>query len=107
MEEADATYLEVFRKLLADGQDIAFERSCYAKDDRDEWRKMAEETGARVLLVFLRVKDKEVLWERICKRSKAEKTADNALEISRETFDMYWKGFEDPENEDEVVIDVI
>lgn len=107
MEEADATYLEVFHKLLADGQDIAFERSCYAKEDRDEWRKIAEEAGARVLLVFLRVKDKEMLWERISKRSKTEKTADNALEISRETFDMYWKGFEDPDNEDEVIIDVI
>lgn len=107
MEEADAIYLETFRKLLAEGKDIAFERSCYAKEDRDEWRKIAEEGGARVVLVFLRARDKEALWDRICERSKAEKTADNALEISRETFDTYWDGFEDPDGEDETVIDVI
>ncbi|KAJ4985039.1 hypothetical protein SVAN01_09482 [Stagonosporopsis vannaccii] len=107
MEEADATYLETFRKLLAEGQDIAFERSCYAKEDREEWRKIAEEGGARVVLVFLRAKSKEALWKRICKRSKTTKTADNALDISRETFDMYWDGFEDPDGEDEIVIDVI
>lgn len=107
MEEADAIYLETFRKLLAEGKDIAFERSCYAKEDREEWRKIAEESGARVVLVFLRAKDKEALWERICKRSRAEKTADNALDISRETFDMYWDGFEDPNGEDEIVVDVL
>ncbi|KAF3010047.1 hypothetical protein E8E13_011518 [Curvularia kusanoi] len=43
--EADAIYLDTFRKLLAEGKDIAFERSCYAKEDRDEWRKVAEEGG--------------------------------------------------------------
>lgn len=106
-EEADVVYLETFRKLLAEGKDIAFERSCYAKEDRDEWRQVAEEGGAKVVLVFLRAKNKEALWERICKRSKAEKTADNALEIDRETFEMYWDGFEDPEGEGEVVIEVV
>ncbi|KAH6625183.1 ATP/GTP-binding protein [Boeremia exigua] len=106
-EEADAIYLETFRTLLAEGKDIAFERSCYAKEDRDEWRRIAEERGARVVLVFLRAVDKEVLWERICRRSRVEKAADNALDISRETFDMYWEGFENPTGENEIVVDVV
>lgn len=56
--------------------------------------------------MFLRAKDKEALWQRICKRSEDDKTADNALAITRETFEMYWAGFEDPKDEGEVVIDV-
>jgi predicted kinase len=107
MDEADRVYLDTFRRLLAERKDIAFERSCYAKEDRDEWRKIAEDAGARVVLVFLRADDKEVLWRRICGRSAAEKTADSALDISRATFEMYWDGFENPEGEGEIVIDVI
>lgn len=107
MEEADNVYLETFCRLLAEGKDIAFERSCYAKEDRDEWRRVAEDAGARVVLVFLRVKDKEGLWDRICERSASEKTADNALDINRKTFEMYWDGFEDPVSEGEIVIDVL
>ena len=106
-DEADVVYIETFRRLLAEGKDVAFERSCYAKEDRDEWRRIADEGGARVVLVFLRARDKEVLWERICRRSKAEKTADNALDISRETFEMYWDGFESPEGEGEITIDIV
>lgn len=107
MDEADEVYLDTFRKLLAEGRDIAFERSCYAKEDRDEWRKIAEDAGARVVLVFLRANDKEVVWKRICARSAAGKTADSALDIDRATFEMYWNGFENPEGEGEIVIDVV
>lgn len=106
-DEADVIYLDTFRRLLAEGKDVAFERSCYSKEDRDEWRKIAEEGGARVVLVFLRAQDKEILWDRICKRSERDKTAENALDISRETFEMYWEGFENPEGEGEIVIDVV
>ncbi|KAF3046918.1 hypothetical protein E8E12_007463 [Didymella heteroderae] len=107
MDKADEVYLDTFRRLLAEGKDVAFERSCYAKEDRQEWRKITEDSGARVVLVFLQAKDKEVLWTRICTRSAAEKTADSALDISRETFEMYWNGFENPEGEGEIVIDVV
>lgn len=106
MSEADEIYLDTFRRLLVERRDIAFERSCYAKEDRDEWRRIAEDAGARVVLVFLRANDKEVLWRRICARSAAGKTADSALDIDRATFEMYWNGFENPEDEGEIVIDV-
>ena len=106
-DEADVIYKETFLKLLAKGEDVALERSFYAKQDRDEFRKIAGEGGARVVFVFLRAKDKEVLWERVCKRSAREKTADSAFEISRETFEMYWNGFENPEGEGEIVIEVV
>lgn len=106
-DEADEIYLSTFLKLLDEGKDIAFERSCYAKVDRDEWRRIAEEGGARVVLVYLRAREKEMLWERICRRSEGVKTADNALEIARGVFEGYWEGFEGPEGEGEVVVDVV
>ena len=102
--EADVIYEQTFRKLLTEGKDVALERSFYAKEDRDEFRKIAKEGGARVVLVFLQAKDKEMLWDRICKRSARMKTADSAFDISRETFDVYWSGFENPDGEDEVVV---
>jgi predicted kinase len=96
--------------LLARKEDVVLERSFYAKEDRDEFRGIAEQGGARVVLVFLRAKGeqgKEVLWERICRRSEGVKTADSALFIDRETFEGYWKGFEDPNGEGEIVVEVV
>lgn len=105
-DEADVVYLQTFHKLMAEGKDVILERSFYEKQDREDFRSMAEKYGARVVLVFLKAKDKEVPWERVCRRSMATKTADSALDISRETFDMYWDGFENPEGEGEFVIEV-
>ncbi|KAF2822014.1 putative ATP/GTP-binding protein [Ophiobolus disseminans] len=108
-DEADITYRARYRALLADKKDVILERSFYAREDREEYRKMAHDGGARVVLVFLKAEGdegKEFLWNRICKRSNRGKTADSALDISRETFEMYWRGFEDPVGEGEIVVKV-
>ncbi|UPX17303.1 uncharacterized protein EKO05_0007669 [Ascochyta rabiei] len=105
-DEADTIYLQTFYKLLAENKDIVLERSFYSKQDREDFRLIAKQHGARVVLVFLRAKDKEVLWNRIGTRRLNEKTADSAFDISRETFEMYWDGFEDPEGEGEIIIEV-
>ena len=109
MGEADTLYLSTFTELLVMKQDVILERAFYAKEDRDEYRKLAEEAGARVVLVYLKAEGgagKEVLWKRICDRSKEEKTAANAFKISKETLKKYWEGFEEPVGEGEVVIQV-
>lgn len=106
LDEAGAIYLARYKALLAANEDIILERSFYAKEDRDEFRGMAEAAGARVVLAFLRAKEKEVLWERIVKRSQGAKTAHSSFDISRETFDMYWAGFENPVGEGEIVVEV-
>ncbi|KAF2029221.1 P-loop containing nucleoside triphosphate hydrolase protein [Setomelanomma holmii] len=108
-EEADLIYEATFRRLLAEKQDIICERSFYAKEDRDEFRKIAQEAGARAVLIFLKAEGeegKELLWSRICKRSEGTKTANSAYDITRETFEMYWSGFENPDGEGEIVIEV-
>jgi hypothetical protein len=48
-----------------------------------------------------------LLWERICRRSEGVKTANSSLDIDRETFEGYWNGFEGPDGEGEIVIDVV
>ncbi|KAH7068054.1 ATP/GTP-binding protein [Paraphoma chrysanthemicola] len=108
-DEQDEIYMSTFRALLDEKKDIILERSFYAKEDRDEYRGIAEKAGARVVLVFLKAEGesgKECLWTRIRQRSKGIKTADSALDISRETFDYYWNGFENPDGEGEVVVQV-
>jgi predicted kinase len=107
--EADEIYLSTFRTLLAEKKDIILERSFYAKADRDEFRRIAEKAGAEVVLIFLKAdgeQGKNVLWERICRRSEGVKTANSALDIDRGTFEGYWNGFEGPIDEGEIVIEV-
>jgi hypothetical protein len=66
--KSNEIYMSTFRALLVEEQDIILERAFYGKKHRDMYRRMAEEAGARVLLVFLKAEDaqgKEVHWERI------------------------------------------
>lgn len=105
-EEADDIYLKAFQTLLQKREDIIVERSFYAKSDRDEFKSMIEDGGGRCVLVYLKAMDKETLWQRICDRSKEEKTANSAFLISRERFETYWNGFEGPDGEEEVVLEV-
>lgn len=75
-------------------------------------KRTVEEKGGRWVLVCFRVRDKEVLWRRIEARRAARegmeegKKGDAAYEISREVFESYWSGFEWPEGEGEVVVEV-
>lgn len=107
MDEAGAIYDAEFFKLLEAGCDIVLDRSFYAKEDRDDFRSRVDRLGGRVVLVFFKPTDKEVSWNRIVERSTQTKGANNALDISRELFEVYWAGFENPEAEGEIVIDVL
>ncbi|KAK8088432.1 ATP/GTP-binding protein [Apiospora hydei] len=105
-EENDAIILQRFHSLLEQGRDVILDRSFYAKEDRDEFKRIVEEHGGRWALVFFKAVDKETLWERIRHRSAQPKEANSALDISRETFEMYWDGFEDPQGEGEIVVEI-
>jgi len=106
LEEADKIYSDTCRHLLREGKDLVLDRSFYAKEDRSEFKKIVEDAGGRSLLVYLKAFDKEELWKRICKRSAQEKEANSAYDISRDVFEKYWYGFEEPLGEGEVVVDV-
>lgn len=105
MLEADEIYHARFRQLLRDGRDIVLDRSFYDKADRDEFRTAVEEAGARCVLVYFRA-SKELLWKRICERRARGIDADSALEISESLLDSFVDGFDVPDGEGEIVIDV-
>ncbi|KAK6842882.1 hypothetical protein PG987_003742 [Apiospora arundinis] len=106
MQEADTIFQERFRSLLDEGRDVVLDRSLYAKEDRDKLKQIVGEYGGRWVLVFFKALDKEGLWARIRHRSAQPKGANSALDISRGTFEMYCDGFEDPQGEGEIVVEI-
>jgi len=108
MEEAGLIFDDLFATYLRDDKrDLILDRSFYAKEDRDDFRERVESLGGRLVMVWFRPTDKEVSWQRIVARKSEDKTANNALDISRNLFDTYWGGFENPAGEGEIVIDVV
>jgi predicted kinase len=105
LDEASEQLMTTFKELLTKRQDVILDRSFYSKKERDEFLRVIDQLGGRRVLVFLKA-DKDLLWERITSRSKAAKTANNALDISRELFESYWAGFENPSGEGEIVVEV-
>lgn len=103
--EADGIYETLFRQLLEEGKDIVLDRSFYAKEDRDHFKRMTEQAGSRWVLVYFKA-SRDVLWRRICERRAQGINADSALDISEALLDAYVEGFEVPVGEGEIVVPV-
>ncbi|KEF62808.1 uncharacterized protein A1O9_00781 [Exophiala aquamarina CBS 119918] len=104
-DEADSIFHSETKSQLLEKINLVLDRAFYAKADRDEYRSLAEQAGARVVLVFLEA-SRDVLWRRIQQRKAAGRDADSALEIPEELLDSYLAGFERPVGEGEVVLQV-
>ncbi|CAG9950201.1 unnamed protein product [Clonostachys rosea f. rosea IK726] len=104
--EANKKFINDFRHLLVSDEprDVVLDRSFYAKDDRDDYRKLAQEMGARFILVFFEI-SKDKLWQRIQQRAVGDKNADSALDITSDILDRYVSGFERPD-EDEISVTI-
>ncbi|KAK0652699.1 ATP/GTP-binding protein [Cercophora newfieldiana] len=108
LDEAATELENTLMELLSAGEkDIVIDRSLYAKEDRDSFKRLVEEKGARWILVFFRPANKDVIWKRLQHRRRVGTDADSALEITPEILDGYWRGFENPQGEGEVVVDVM
>jgi predicted kinase len=105
--EADAECKARLVELLNCGErDIVLDRALYSREDRDYFKGLVEKKGGRWVLVFFRPASKDVIWNRIQRRREAGIDADSAVELTTEILDGYWEGFENPEGEGEVVVDV-
>lgn len=102
-EEVDSLLIDL---LIKGEKDIVLDRSQYAKEDRDYYKKLVDQKGGRWILVYFRPANKGLIWSRIQRRREKEVNADSALEISKELLDKYWDGFEILDGEGEVVVDV-
>ncbi|KAF2667366.1 P-loop containing nucleoside triphosphate hydrolase protein [Microthyrium microscopicum] len=105
LEEARQMFSESTLELLGKNKDVVLDRSFYAKKHRDEYKAIIEQSGGRVILVYLKG-DRDVLWRRICERRAKGIDADSAREISSGLLDQFMKDFEVPKGEGEVVINV-
>lgn len=59
------------------------------------------------MLVYLKCADVEVLWKRIQGRERERLDADSAFRMTKEILEGYTGGFEGPEGEGEIVVDVV
>ncbi|KAK3369866.1 ATP/GTP-binding protein [Podospora didyma] len=108
LDEADLESRRRLVELLDKGEkSIVLDRSLYSREDRNYFKEVVESKGARWILVFFRPASKELIWKRIQKRRENGINADSALGISRELLDRYWDGFENPEGEGEITVDVV
>jgi predicted kinase len=109
-DEAADIFEQRFRDRLDSGGDVVLDRSFHSKEDRDYFRKLIERRGGRVVLLYMKPPDKEKLWARVQERKgqkhalHGERLGDAAVETSRETFDVYWDGFEVPDGEGAIVM---
>lgn len=104
--EARAEFRARLSKLLDAGRDVVLDRSFFAKEDRDAFRKVVQDSGSRAVFVYLKPMSKELIWQRVCERKLKPKTAESAFDVTSEMFEQWWNGFEVPLGEGEVVIDV-
>ncbi|KAI1262081.1 ATP/GTP-binding protein [Xylariaceae sp. FL1019] len=85
-------------------KDVVLDRAFWNKQYRNEAKAIIKGLQARWVLVYLKAPSKEILWERIQARRKAEINADSAYEITQDILATYWNGFEEPSNEGEIVV---
>lgn len=109
-DEAADIFEERLRDRLSSGSNAVLDRPFHSKEDRDYVRELIEGRGGRVVLLYMKPPDKETLWARVQERKSqkdtlhGERLGDAAVETSRETFDVYRDGFENPEGEGAVVM---
>ncbi|CAG9983824.1 unnamed protein product [Clonostachys byssicola] len=99
--EANQKFIDDFRHLLScdEPRDVVLDRSFYAKEDRDVYRKLAQEKEARFILVFFEI-SKDKLWQRIQHRAIGDRNADSAFDITSDILDRYVSGFERPDKDE-------
>ena len=102
-EQAFARIKSRAANLLAAGRDVSIDMPFCKRAQRDELRAFAAECGAAPVLVYLKT-ELPVLKARLAAREG--KNGPNALPVSPEELEMYWRGFERPaEDENPIVIE--
>jgi predicted kinase len=87
--------------LIQDGKNIVLDYSFWNKDYRDTYKKLITDNGVDYQIVYLKA-EYETLYKRLLDRNKL--CNPNAISVDKNKLDMYWKGFEEPVEEGEIVI---
>lgn len=89
--------------LVRDKKKVVVDSSFWNRSARDEYKRLIENVGGKWRLVFLKVHPDE-LRRRLKIRSQRF-DANAAFTITEEVLSSFLKGFEEPRNEGEIVID--
>jgi len=82
-------------ELLAAGHDAVMDHGFWTAKERDEWRRIGEQAGAAVTLIYLSAPH-EVLWERIKERNQQTYDDPNAMYFSEDDLRRHASRFEAP-----------
>ncbi|WP_406739453.1 ATP-binding protein [Streptomyces sp. NBC_00853] len=84
------------RTALAAGRDVVMDHGFWTADERQEWRRIGEQAGAAVTLVYLPATHDE-LWERIEDRNQQTYDDPNSMYFSEDDLRRHAGRFEEPQ----------
>jgi predicted kinase len=88
-------------ELIKKGENIVLDFSFWNKNNRNLYKSLIKEAGGTPQLVYMKA-DKELLRKRLQVRNQYINA--NSVFITDEILSHYYDGFEEPKNEDEIVI---
>ncbi|KAE9371613.1 P-loop containing nucleoside triphosphate hydrolase protein [Stipitochalara longipes BDJ] len=110
-EASEGVSRELERVLREGEKDVVLDLALWEREQRDGWREIIEREGSgryQVVLVVFKGTE-EVLWKRIKGREErwAEEGMSEGRPIGRELLAQFVRGFEWPDGEGEIVVDVV
>ncbi|WP_300283011.1 AAA family ATPase [Peptacetobacter sp.] len=89
-------------ELISKNKNIVLDFSFWNRDDRNFYKKIITESGAKVKLIYLKA-NKDLLKKRLAKRN-LNLNANSPFIISDKILNDYFDGFQEPIDEGETVI---
>jgi predicted kinase len=87
---------------IAAGRDAVLDHGLWTRAARDEWKKLVEEAGGHLRLLYFPVPREELL-RRLEERNRREDA--NALTVTESALDDFYARFEAPHDEGEEIIE--
>jgi len=88
---------EVAKRALTLGVNVVVENGFWSRAERSRYRSQAEELGARVELIYLKV-ERDELWMRLSNRN--ENLPPGTFVVTEEQLDLWLTWFEPPTTEE-------
>ena len=103
MDEAHIGLRNKLVELIEDKKQVVVDSSFWNRSERDEYKRLIENSGGKWRLIYLKVHPDE-LRKRLKIRSQRF-DANAAFTITEEILSTFLNGFEEPRDEGEIVIE--
>lgn len=88
-------------RLLMSGESVILDYGFWSKKGRDKYKKLIEDNGGECILLYFKI-NKKILLKRLSERNKI--TSANTLTVSKDDLEEYIDEFEEPNEEEEVIV---